>query len=405
MNSNTATIHIGFLAILLFCLPLNSLFGQTVIVDSLTREPINSVHVSYNGTDGLITNEDGYFELPSEVSTDTIKLSHLGYKTRHLLYTSRALSDTLTLEQNQIYLEEVILLSFNTKDTIRKAIKNIPSNYLYTPHNSYGFFRQSLQEDQNGIEMIEVDFTSYLENEESTYSTEVVDARRTENHSQFNFSTIGGVFVMIENGDFVKEKKYFLDIANFDNYDYTYEGSIKDDASLIYKIAFKPKDNKNLRFIRKGFLYVDSSSLAFIEINYEFDAQKLETISKRQLENFKKDQNKLSNKKPIFLMKRVENTIRYKRTNKGKWTLSSIEAGSDKEGKVRKSSHIYTLIAKLIVNRVEDNKVVKIKTNYKLDKDFSKAIRKFDSGNKWKDTYKFSMSKKEEKILEDIINH
>jgi len=383
-----------------FILGVN-LYAQNVIIDSITKKPIESVHILYNINNGLITNSDGYFELLPNIGSDSIKLSHISYKQKKINYKQLKKSDTIYLESNPINLDEIVLKSFNANDTILKAISRIDLNYLKVPHNSIGFFRQSMQEDYKGIEMVEVEFISYFEDTESQYTTNIINARRTNKYSKIDFSTIGGVFTIIEKGDFVKRKAYFLDIENINDYVFNYGGILNNDGVSAYKILFRPKNDSDLRYLRLGELYVDTKSLAFMEIKYSMDQIKLMKINELSINKVSEE---IKGREPLFLTKKVQNIIKYILIDNNKWVLSSIEVESDKEGIYKNESYLYSLSAKLIVNKVEIDKVEKVKTNYNINKDFSKAIRKIDNLYEWDDTYKLLMSNDENRILKDINN-
>ncbi|MGH1387189.1 hypothetical protein [Kordia sp.] len=375
----------------------SSLCAQNIVVDSITKIPVESVHISYNVQNGLITNSDGYFELPEDAKVDQITLSHIAYISKTITAENFKNRDTIYIASNAINLDKVLLELFAVKDTLSKAIDRIDTNYLNVPHNSYGFFRQSMQQDGKGIEMIEVDFVSYLENRASSYATNIVNAERTKNYSDIRFSTVGGVYAIIEKGDFVKRKRYFLDKKEMDSYEFEYDGTLNNNGTTIYKIAFKPKDKNDLRHLRIGEMYLDAKSLAIMEISYEMDQEKLAKI------NGLSDP-KLRRSRPVFFTQSVRSIIKYQKFHDDRWALSSIEVRNSKEGALKKKSYIYSLIGKLIVNKIETEDVKKVKTNFKTDKDFSKAIRRIDNVNDWTDTYKFPLSSDEKQVLEEIKN-
>ncbi|TVZ27312.1 hypothetical protein JM83_2347 [Gillisia sp. Hel_I_86] len=386
----------NYILFISFLFLTKNVVSQNYVLDLNNKKPIESVHILYNNN-GLITNEDGYFEIPKEKNIDSIFLSHLSFKPKWIIFSDIKKNDTIYLQESPIILDEVVLKKFKVRDTILKAIYNIDKNYLNAPHNSFGFYRQSLKEDSKGIEMVEVDFISYIENKNSVYSTKITNARRTKNYSKIEFNTIGGVFTVIEKGDFVKQQSYFLNPNNVNNYSYIYEGQIKYQGLEIYKIRFFPKNKDDLKFIRKGELYIDTKSLAFVEINYSVDEAKLNTIMKLELKNAK-----INNRKPFFILKNLNNIIRYKLTDDNKWALSSIEAKSNKTGSFKDLSHTYTLNAKLVINHIKTNNVNPFKTNYNLSKDFSKAVRRFDNLDDWGNNFKLSLSNDEKRILNDI---
>lgn len=381
------------IALLTFLLSSN-IMAQNVIVNSLNGKPISSVSVQYNKSKGVITNDDGYFKLPKEKNIDTIKISHLSYKGKSLVFKNLKPNDTIFLTPFTITLDEVVVKTFKAKDTIIKSIQKIDKNYLNIPYNSYGFFRQSLEENSKGVEMVEVDFMSFVKN--NITATKIATAKRTNNYSEFRFETYGGVALVIQDGDFVRRKAYFLSIKEVDNYYYNYEGEINHQNLNIYKISFKPKDKNNLNYIRKGVLYVDAKSLAIVQLNYHYDTDKLSKIVSLS-------SNKKSNRKPLYTLKKVDNVIKYRKFLNEKWSLSFIKVINYRNGVFRKKENSYILTAKLVINNVSTKNTISLKrSNYNLSKDFNRAVKKYDKLESWGDTYKFPLSNREKQILKDI---
>jgi CarboxypepD_reg-like domain len=371
----------------------NIAISQIIIVDSINNKPINSVNIQYSQNKGLTTNEDGYFELPENQIIDTLYISHISYKSKNIYFSNLKENDTIFLTPSIINLDEIVLNRFKVKDTIIKAINNIDKNYLNIPYNLYGFFRQSLEENSKGVEMIEVDFISFINNNKT--NTKIINAKRTDNYSEFGMETYGGVALEIQDGDFVRRKSYFLDIEKINNYLFEYKGQINYQDLDVYKISFEPKEKNNLQFIRKGILYIDSKSLAFVELRYSFDKVKLSKIINLSTKN-------KSRNKPLYTLTGVENTIKYRRISNKKWALSYINLVNLRNGVFKKRENQYKLTSKLIINNIKTNNVIPVKNNYDLSKDFSKAVKKYDNLKKWDDNYKLSLSKREIKILNDI---
>ncbi|WP_271782531.1 carboxypeptidase-like regulatory domain-containing protein [Aquimarina algiphila] len=93
-------------------------FSQSVsgvVVDQKTKKPIQTVNVYLEKVkEGTITNEKGafYLKLDSKVKKkDTIYLSHLGYKTKKLLFLEFKKKDTIYLVNDPEKLNEVTLIS------------------------------------------------------------------------------------------------------------------------------------------------------------------------------------------------------------------------------------------------------------------------------------------------------
>lgn len=373
---------------------VNLVFSQNYVFDADTKSPIEAVSIYLSDGLGVVTNEDGYFELPSDFIIDSLSITHLSYKSKTISFKDIHPKDTIYLNPVPILLDEIVLKQINPRDTILKAIKKIDHNYFNSPYNTYGFYRQSLKENTKGVEMIEVDFVGY--NARGTVSTEIVNARRTENYSTLVLRTHGGIVAMFENGDFVRNKAYFLDTDKLHDYEFEFKGQIPYQGLELYKILFHPII-KNVETLRKGVVFIDSKSLAIVEIRYTYDKEKLASIAEASEKN-------LSTKKPSYSLKDVDNLIRYKQLPDGKWALYYIEAYNLRAGVFKGESYDYHLSAKLVINTIKTEKPVKVKTNYNLSKDFSKVVKKFDNLSRWDDNYKLSLSKNEKQLLDDIQN-
>jgi len=367
--------------------------SQNYIFDSNTKKPINAVHIYYNQNKGLVTNNDGYFELPNNVFIDSLHFSHLSYESKIIKVSDFKKNDTLFFDNSTIELNEIVFNTINAKEIVTKAINMIDENYLNAPHNLFGFFRQSLKENEKGIEMIEVEFINYTENK--NVSTKIIKARRTENFSKWGLETYGGVFDMVENGDFVRRKAFFLDSEKTNNYQFIYEGKIKQGDLKIFKISFHPIDDNDLESLRKGTLYIDSESYAIVEIEYTFDKVKLSKITTQTDKN-------IPAKKPFYWLNDVKTVIKYKQLSNKKWGLFYLDSYNLIKGTYNGDIYNYNFSAKLIINNVKTLKAVKVKTNYNLSKDFNKAVKKYKKLKNWNDTYKFSLSSEEKQILKDI---
>jgi len=382
--------------ILTYCIFFAHLtYAQNYIYDADTNSPMEAVSIYISDGFGVITNEDGYFELPSQETIDSLYISHLSYTSKTISFQDLKAKDTIFLNPTPIHLDEIVLRQLNPKDTVLKAIKSIDYNYSNTPYNTFGFYRQSLTEDTKGIEMIEVEFIGY--NTRKSVATEIINVRLTDNYSTLGIRTHGGVADVFKNGDFVKNKAHFLDTDKINAYEFKFDGQIPYQGLEIYKISFYPVI-EDVDVLRKGVLFIDAKSLAIVEIRYSYDTEKLVKKAKASEKN-------LSTKKPLYRLKGVDNLIRYKQLPTGKWALMYIESHNFREGVFKDKSFDYHLTAKLVINSFKTKGPVKVKTNYNITNDFSKAVKKFNKLSVWDNNYKLSLSKNERQLLEDIQNH
>lgn len=377
-------------------------FAQNYVYN-LDNEPIDYVNILYSSNTGIISNEDGYFKIPNNINIDSVTFSHLSYKTKGILLKDLKKNDTIFLEYNNILLDEVTIDDINPKQIVTNAINKIDQNYLNQPHNYFGFYRQSLLENDKGVQMIEVDFKSYYNASFNKYSAKINTARKTKNYSTHNIKTIGGVLNFMQNGDFVKNKILFLDIEKINNYKFEYKGKLEiDENQYAHKISFKPKDPTSLSVLRTGHLLIDSSFYAILEINYGISQEKI----KDYYSSIFSDEQKKSNR-PNFIAYSFNNIVKYRKLkNSDKWMLSYILSESVfKDNNNVDSETTYDLSGKLVISDINTTKPDKITTNYKTNKDFSKAIRRYDKSKKWDDNFNISLSEKELKIIKDILSY
>ena len=116
----------------LYSLKISSQSLKIQIVDSISGQPVPYSNVYFSDNNGLISNEDGSFELiKSQVSEkDSMHISMLGYKKSSFLI--RDFNDTLIkLVQSPIKLSDVILTNkkLNSEEIISKVVENIDKNY------------------------------------------------------------------------------------------------------------------------------------------------------------------------------------------------------------------------------------------------------------------------------------
>lgn len=377
-------------------------FCQNYIYN-LDKKPISYVNILYGENTGIISNEDGFFKIPNDIKTDSITFSHLSYKQKSVSFNEIPVNDTIFLEHNNIVLDEVTINNINPRQIVTNAINKIAENYLDTPYNLFGFYRQSLRENNKGVEMIEVDFKSYFNKNNNSYSAKVISAKKTKNYSTHDIKTIGGVLSLMQNGDFVKNKILFLDIEKIDNYIFEYQGKLEIDKNqYAYKISFKPKDPTSLSVLRTGHLLIEKNSYAILEINYGISQEKMEAV---YASTYAKKDRKSNDSN--FIIYGINNIIKYRKLkNSNKWMLSYILAENIlKDNNFKDNNTEYELSGKLVISDIDTTNPESITTNYKTNKEFSRAIKRFDKSKKWEDNFNISLSEKELKIIKDILSY
>ena len=383
---------------LLFFVINNCVIGQYYVVDYLSKKPIEAVHISYGENKGFISNEDGYIIIPDFLEIDTLLFSHISYRSKKIPVES--LSDTIFLKESEKILEEIVVKSFNARDTIAKAVSMIENNYLSTPHNSHGFYRQSLQEDSMGVELIEIDFISFLKNHRSSYKAEIIDGQKTKNYSKLGLITHGGIVQLLNETDLIKRNYLFLGTQDIDDYLFSYEGTIEYGSFDVYKVCFKPYYDNSLDFYHNGELYIDTKSLAIVEFRISVDKKKIDR--KNMLIN--KKYKRQSKKKAVYIIKDIKVQLKYQLLPNKKWALFFVKLENKRQGVFRDQSHIYDLSSSMVINDVVTDDVNEnVDENYSVYKDLSKELDKIKSITSWGNNYNISLSENDQRILNDIF--
>ncbi|NVJ89719.1 MAG: carboxypeptidase-like regulatory domain-containing protein [Flavobacteriaceae bacterium] len=103
--------------------------GQIVHVD--TKEPLSAAHVlNLNTVQGTITNENGFFELPTRVN-DTILVSYLGFTSIKLKITNDLLKGNeleIALYEKPEEIKEVVIRSTKLIGVLEVDVKMVPKD-------------------------------------------------------------------------------------------------------------------------------------------------------------------------------------------------------------------------------------------------------------------------------------
>ena len=109
----------------IFCFNFYS-FSQSkefIILDSISKKPIDLVQVSYPNLEiGSVSNNDGRVRIP--LKKEKIFVSHLNYIEKELTFTSFIKKDTLFLNPKSLELEEIVVYNLDLKEKIINILDN-----------------------------------------------------------------------------------------------------------------------------------------------------------------------------------------------------------------------------------------------------------------------------------------
>lgn len=116
------------------------------LIDSTTQKPIPFATIAFNKFSGVISNDQGYFQLrlKKERTTDSLFISCLGYENKSL--SAFKFSDSIIfLKPQSIALNEVLISNKNytVEEIIEKTYENISKNYDFDYNKSKLFYRES----------------------------------------------------------------------------------------------------------------------------------------------------------------------------------------------------------------------------------------------------------------------
>jgi len=100
-----------FLVLFLGGLVVSAQTISGVILDQRNQEPLESVSIYYDGTTiGAVTNQEGYFQITSEVKTNAVLVvSYIGYETKFFSQEELANQKTIFLDEKPEALDAVII--------------------------------------------------------------------------------------------------------------------------------------------------------------------------------------------------------------------------------------------------------------------------------------------------------
>lgn len=313
MNSSKATSIIlnrviSFVFAIIAFFSTTIIYGQNYIqvtgrvVDSLTHKPLPYTTIKIVGTtQGIITNEKGYFQIliPDSLRNKDLNFSFMGYNSfRESISSLRNKNNLISLGQSKFKIPEVIIRQNTPEMIIKMAIRRIKDNYPDKPYASNGYYREVLKENGNYIQYLEAYLNTYNFAYLDTTQTQVkvVEAhtrndlqsiqfmqkevksrykrmekrakKKGEEVEDLDAATLKILFGgphRILGTDPIRYRFYALDSNQMKKFVYTFEKDGIMDGRKLYKIAFKSK--RKIDFMKfSGTIYIDKESFAFVKM-------------------------------------------------------------------------------------------------------------------------------------------
>ncbi len=261
---------------------------QGRVLDRETGNPLpwSSVSISGKAT-GVVANANGIFKLrlPAEHIIDTIRVSHMGFKTREIPITILEQGFTeVSLQMDYISLQEIIISYFNPREILTKALSARTDNYPTRPTSHISFYREGIQKEEKIIFYTEAVLREYKSSYHTTQQDQVVmlQSRNISNIDRSDtlvFKLRAGVRSSGEM-DIIKHIPDFLNPEFMDDYNFEAAGIIPVDQGLAYVIDFEQKPHIR-EPLHKGSLYIDKETMAIINIDFEINPRLIRRIQRQ----------------------------------------------------------------------------------------------------------------------------
>lgn len=299
--ASTRSTVIGKCILLAFLLAYSSsAYAQTEytihgqVIDAITGQPLPFVTLSV--ADGQVSNEtnsQGYFKLsiPQPLRLDTLSLTAINYQLAQIPLQKIASTDALIrLNAFEVIASSTdtyfsLEKSFQTRDTLLKAVAAIVKNYTRKSTLLHGFYRETIYEQSPNLcvsyaeGLIDVYKPAYSSTKKSDQIHFIKGRRKPLATFKIPVLTPGpwGSNML----DIVKYQEFLFRNGRL-NKDYVFEltGQTMIGGQSAYVITFKPRNYHAISSYFVGKLFLTKGSLAIVRAEYDVAGQGLTLLNK-----------------------------------------------------------------------------------------------------------------------------
>ena len=295
------------------------------VIDSDTKKPVVFANVYIDGTSiGTVTNSEGEFvlKIPSNLKDSKLGVTYLGYDNAVIqLKDLRPMNNIVALNPAPIPIDAVIIRKGDPLELIKGALRNIKKNYPVNPEQQVGFYRETIKQNRNYIEVAEAVLDVYKSSYIDDFDfdrVKIYKGRKSQDVKKMDtvlFKFQGGPktsFLL----DMVKTPGNILSEDMLGYYNFKLIGITRINDKENYAIAFDQKDGVDFP-LYQGKIYLDVNSLAITGADFRFSDKGIDLAS-----------SELVRKKPISMKLEVENAnylVNYREVN-GKWYLNHVRS-------------------------------------------------------------------------------
>ena len=245
------------------------------VVSSTTGDVLAGASVT-GGGHTVVTNDDGYFVLKTDVELMNITVSHVGFRAQRVRLSGQQDEPLrIRLKPATIQLKEVLVLPGNARELVATAISKIPKNYSQQPELFHCFYRETAQKRQHYIMVAEgvVDMykTAYnYQNDDDRVA--IRKGRRLlspRKGDTLSVKVTGGPVLPIQL-DLVKQRDWLLNEEELGYYHLEMEMPTTIGDRQQYVVSMRPR-RKMPYALYEGLLYIDQETLAFTRAELSLD--------------------------------------------------------------------------------------------------------------------------------------
>ncbi len=350
------------------------------LVENKKGEPIKYASVSiFNKPIGTITNIDGEFllKIHPKYIQDTVIISCMGYAQVMLPAYKLLDEDLFILTPVSIRIKEVQVTAITPSQLLRNIRNNLELNYSSNLKLLTAFYRETVQQDNNYINVSEAVIEILKSPYDNTSRTDLVrllKARKSPDVQPFkwlNFKLQGGPFTITQL-DVIKTMESFIDVKYQDMYDYEIDRVVWYNSHPVYVVKFHPVTSSFYPAF-EGEMYVHRETFAVVHANYRISKAGLNKA--RDVMIMRKPPKVKAG--PSF----VQYTVSFQQYQ-GKWQLASAQASvkfkvRSKRDKLKSEFHS---VSDLLITNIENTDLKRFTKDEKFTKQdiFVEKLGKFD---------------------------
>jgi hypothetical protein len=246
-----------------------SITGQVLQLSD--SSPIFNAHIYFEKTAlGTTTNEEGNFRFhfPEELKKSSIQISCIGYKPDSISlseFQNKALS--IFIEEDNMFLSEVVVSPIDPKSILEKAIKKLGQNYPKEKIEKTIYYKESFKQNGKSLRLLEVVATIASDGfSSSRQNPEKYDLFIDQKRPGYNYDSTfeGGNGIGVLHG--LQWTEEYLIKRKLNKYNFSYEGKSDFKNHEIYKISITEAELNRATTT----LYITVDEFAIVAIRQSF---------------------------------------------------------------------------------------------------------------------------------------